>query len=75
MENITTDIQEMEKGMELTKREYDLRRSSRDQPMVLRDFLANSEDKLRKLVSDFRTAQVRKECYRYRQSVMICHFK
>lgn len=57
MENITTDIHELEKGMEQTKREYDLRKSSRDQPIILKDFLANSEDKLRKLLSDVKTAQ------------------
>ncbi|XP_052246158.1 formin-like protein isoform X2 [Dreissena polymorpha] len=57
MENITTDIHELEKGMELTKKESDLRRSSRDQPVILKDFLANSEDKLRKLLSDVKTAQ------------------
>ncbi|XP_053373201.1 formin-like protein isoform X2 [Mercenaria mercenaria] len=57
MENITTDVHELEKGMELTKREYDLRRSSRDQPLILKDFIANSEDKLRKLLSDVKTAQ------------------
>ena len=57
MENITTDVHELEKGMELTKREYDLRRSSRDQPLILKDFLNNSEEKLRKLLSDVKTAQ------------------
>ena len=59
MENITTDIHELEKGMEMTKREYDLRRNSRDQLIILRDFLANSEEKLRKLLSDVKTAQVK----------------
>ena len=58
MENITTDIHDLEKGMEMTKREYDARRTSRDQLTILRDFLANSEDKLRKLLSDVKTAQV-----------------
>jgi len=57
MENMTTDIHELEKGMELVRREFDLRRSARDQPMILKDFLANSEDKLRKLLSDAKTAQ------------------
>lgn len=58
MENITTDIHDLEKGMEVTKREFDMRRSSRDQSTILKDFLANSEDKLRKLLSDVKTAQV-----------------
>ena len=63
MENITTDIHELEKGMEMTKREYDLRRNSRDQLIILRDFLANSEEKLRKLLSDVKTAQVKLKKY------------
>lgn len=56
MENVTTDVHELEKGMELTKREYDARKSSRDQPMILKDFLINSEDKLKKLLGDVKTA-------------------
>ncbi|XP_052770325.1 formin-like protein isoform X2 [Mya arenaria] len=57
MENMTTDIHMLEKGMDLTRKEFELRRGSRDQPMILKDFLANSEDKLRKLLSDAKTAQ------------------
>ena len=57
MENITTDIRELEKGMEMTRKEYDSRRTSRDQLTILKDFLANSEDKLKKLLSDVKTAQ------------------
>ena len=63
IENITTDIHDLEKGMEQTKREYDLRKGSRDQPMILKDFLANSEEKLRKLLSDVKTAQVSEIIY------------
>ncbi|KAJ8314369.1 hypothetical protein KUTeg_008930 [Tegillarca granosa] len=56
MENVTTDVHELEKGMELTKREYEARKSSRDQPMILKDFLINSEEKLKKLLGDVKTA-------------------
>ena len=58
LENVLTDVHELEKGMDSTKREYDARKHSRDQPTILRDFLMNSEDKLRKLQSDVKTAQV-----------------
>ena len=59
MENINTDIHELERGMELTKRESSVRKDSKDNPVILKDFLSNSEDKFRKLISDVKTAQVR----------------
>ena len=59
MENITTDMHELEKGMELTKREYAARKDSRDCPVILKDFLANAEDRFKKLLADVKTAQVR----------------
>ena len=52
-----TDLAELEKGMELTKREYEARKG-RDPPTILQDFLSNSEDKLKKLKQDSKTAQV-----------------
>lgn len=58
MENINTDIHELERGMELTKREAVLRKDSRDYPALLKDFLPNAEDKFKKIVSDVKTAQV-----------------
>lgn len=58
MENIIVDIHELEKGMEMTKKEYDARKNSRDLPVILKDFLSNSEEKLKKLQSDQKTAQV-----------------
>ena len=58
MENITTDMHELEKGMELTKREYAARKDSRDCPVILKDFLANAEDRFKKLLADVKTAQV-----------------
>ncbi|XP_076094984.1 formin-like protein 3 isoform X3 [Mytilus galloprovincialis] len=57
MENIIVDIHELEKGMEMTKKEYDARKNSRDLPVILKDFLSNSEEKLKKLQSDQKTAQ------------------
>ena len=57
LENVITDIAEMEKGMEMTKREYEARKD-REPPVILRDFLANSEDKIKKLRTDAKSAQV-----------------
>ncbi|ESP01673.1 hypothetical protein LOTGIDRAFT_139357 [Lottia gigantea] len=57
MENITTDIYELEKGFSLTKKEYASRSNSKDAPTLLKDFLANSEDKFHKLQADVKTAQ------------------
>ena len=51
------DISELVKGMEMTRREYEARKD-RDPPAILKDFLANSEDKLTKLRADAKTAQV-----------------
>lgn len=61
MENVLTDVHELEKGMELCKKEMQLRGDSRD-ATVLKEFLTSSEDKLRKLKSDTKTAQVRIVC-------------
>jgi hypothetical protein len=44
--------------MEMTKKEYEARKNSRDSPVILKDFLNNSEDKLKKLQSDLKTAKV-----------------
>ncbi|KAI8777890.1 formin-like protein isoform X3 [Biomphalaria glabrata] len=57
MENINTDIHELERGMELTKKEAALRKDSRDYPQILKDFLANADEKFRKLLGDVKTAQ------------------
>ena len=54
-----TDVHELEKGMEMTKKEYQTRKE-RDAPTMLKDFLSNSEDKLRKLIADVKTAKVSK---------------
>lgn len=54
LENIMTDVNELEKGMEQAKKENDRHRDLRSAEgqaahAVLRDFLSNSEDKLRKV--------------------------
>ncbi|EEC05107.1 conserved hypothetical protein, partial [Ixodes scapularis] len=56
LENILTDSHELEKGMELCKRELALRKDSKD-AAVLQDFLSQSEDKLKRLQQDIKTAQ------------------
>lgn len=55
IENITTDVHELEKGMDLVRKEYELRSKERHNT-VLRDFLNNSEEKLKRLKSEARTA-------------------
>lgn len=70
LENIVTDIHELEKGMDLVRKEAELRGTGKErgsgQSVVLRDFLANSEEKLRRLKADGRTAQdAFRECVEY----------
>ncbi|XP_033225241.1 formin-like protein isoform X2 [Belonocnema kinseyi] len=55
LENITTDVHELEKGMDLVRKEFELRGKEKHNT-VLRDFLNNSEEKLRRLKADARTA-------------------
>lgn len=57
MENVLTDVHELVKGMDLCKKEMQLRRDARD-AAVLKDFMGCSEDKLRKLKSETKTSQV-----------------
>ncbi|KAK8403020.1 hypothetical protein O3P69_000924 [Scylla paramamosain] len=62
LENIMTDVNELEKGMEQAKKENDRHRDMRSAEgqaalAVLRDFLSNSEDKLRKMRAEAKTAQ------------------
>ena len=52
LENIVTDLAELEKGMEVVRKEQESRKER-----VLRDFLHNSEEKLKKLRSETRVAQ------------------
>lgn len=65
-----TDVHELEKGMDLVRKEAELRGTGKErgsgQSVVLRDFLANSEEKLRKLKADGRSAQEAfRECVEY----------
>ncbi|XP_076627443.1 formin-like protein isoform X2 [Colletes latitarsis] len=65
LENITTDVHELEKGMDLVRKEFELRGKEKHNT-VLRDFLNNSEEKLRRLKSDARTAgEVFRECVEF----------
>lgn len=65
LENVVTDVHELEKGMDIVRKEADLR--GKGQPIhVLRDFLNNSEEKLKKIKQDAKIAQtVFKECVEY----------
>lgn len=56
LENVMADVQELEKGMEVVRKEVELRGSS-VQNHVLKDFLHNSEEKLKKLRTDAKNAQ------------------
>ncbi|KAF2904151.1 hypothetical protein ILUMI_02040 [Ignelater luminosus] len=65
LENIVTDVHELEKGMETVRKEADTRGKGA-QSMVLRDFLGNSEEKLRRLRNDTKAAQESfRECVEY----------
>lgn len=60
-----TDVQELEKGMDTVRKEVDMRGKA-PQNIVLRDFLQNSEEKLRRLKSDAKAAQESfRECVEY----------
>lgn len=65
LENVITDVNELEKGMENVRKEFDVRAKSPPN-LVLKDFLANSEDKLRKMKHESKMAQdAFKECVEY----------
>jgi hypothetical protein len=52
LENIVSDLTELEKGMEIVRKEQECRKER-----ILRDFLHNSEEKLKKLRGETRVAQ------------------
>ncbi|CAG9819201.1 unnamed protein product [Phaedon cochleariae] len=56
LENINTDVSELEKGMEAVRKEAEIRGRGAH-ALVLRDFLQNAEDKLRRLRADAKMAQ------------------
>lgn len=65
LENVIVDVNELEKGMEVVRKEVELRGKS-PQNHVLKDFLVNSEDKLKKISADTKNAQdAFKECLEY----------
>lgn len=65
LENVITDVHELEKGMEMVRKEADLRGKG-PYNMVVRDFLNNSEEKLKKIKNDTKTAEtIFKECVEY----------
>ena len=57
LENVVTDITELKKGMELTRREYEARKDRPNVPEVLQVFIGNASDKLSKLIADAKVAQ------------------
>ncbi|KAK0174346.1 hypothetical protein PV327_010129 [Microctonus hyperodae] len=65
LENITTDVHELEKGMDQVRKEFELRGKEKHNT-VLRDFLNNAEEKLRRLRSDSRAAgEAFRECVEF----------
>lgn len=64
LEIVVSDVAELEKGMDIVRRE--LKERSAVTATVLSDFLANSEDKLKRLKADTRLAQDNlKECLEF----------
>lgn len=66
LENVRTDLAELEKGMDVVRREAEQRgnnpsavgnAANNGASLVLKDFLANAEEKLRRLKTDVKNAQ------------------
>lgn len=55
LENVLLDVKELQRGMELTKREY----SMHGHNTMLKEFIAHNESKLKKLQDDAKIAQVK----------------
>lgn len=65
LENVITDVNELEKGMEVVRREVE-QRGKNAQNLVLKDFLTNSEEKLKKISADTKVSQASfKECLEF----------
>jgi hypothetical protein len=65
LENVIADVNELEKGMEIVRKEVTAA-GKNTQCVVLKDFLSNSEDKLKKISADTKVAQQSfKECLEY----------
>lgn len=54
LENVLLDVKEMQRGMDLTRREY----SMHGHNTMLKDFIQQNENKLKKLQDDAKIAQV-----------------
>lgn len=54
LENVLLDVKELQRGLDLTKREYTMH----DHNTMLKDFIQNNEGKLKKLQDDAKIAQV-----------------
>lgn len=66
LENVMVDVIELEKGMEIVRKEADVRNNKVPTNPILKDFLTNSEEKLRKLKIESKNAQnMFKECVEY----------
>ena len=55
LENVLLDVRELQRGMDLTRREY----SMHGHNSLLKDFVHHTEARLKKLQDDARIAQVR----------------
>lgn len=56
LENVLMDVRELNRGMELTRREY----SMHGHNTMLKEFIGHNESKLKKLQDDAKIAQVRR---------------
>ncbi|KAK7600967.1 hypothetical protein V9T40_008408 [Parthenolecanium corni] len=69
LENVIADVSDLEKNMEIVKRECEMRskdRAGSQNLNILRDFLNNNEDKLKRLRADTKVAQdAFNECVEY----------
>lgn len=55
LENVLCDVKELQRGMELTWREFSVQHNG-----TLKDFISRNESRLSKLQEDARIAQVRR---------------
>lgn len=60
LENVLLDVKELQRGLDLTKREYTMH----DHNTMLKEFIQNNEGKLKKLQDDAKIAQVIRNSWR-----------
>lgn len=63
LENVLLDVKELQRGLDLTKREYTMH----DHNTMLKEFIQNNEGKLKKLQDDAKIAQVIHNSWRLTQ--------